>query len=149
MPCLAIGGDFFDFGQPPFGRLVSEFRRRIFEEVASSELPGLIFTFVWALNLESEKEFIEQTSEIFRNKGGETYFVELEADLSERLHRNETDFRLSQKPPKRNLENSRGHLLAADKESRHKNVIDDHSKFARHPGEHHQPAVVAQIVGQW
>ena len=35
--------NFFSFGQPPFHRLVGEFRRRIFEEVAASNLPGLIF----------------------------------------------------------------------------------------------------------
>ena len=36
---------FFDFGTPPFHRLVGEFRRRIFEEVAASDLAGLIFTY--------------------------------------------------------------------------------------------------------
>ena len=34
---------FFPFGSPPFNRLVGEFRRRIIEEVAASDLPGLIF----------------------------------------------------------------------------------------------------------
>ena len=38
---------FFPFGSPPFQRLVAEFRRRILEEVAASELPGLI-SYVWA-----------------------------------------------------------------------------------------------------
>jgi shikimate kinase len=103
--------NFFDFGQPPFHRLVSEFRRQVFEEVAASELPGLIFTFVWALDLDTEKEFIEQSCEIFRARGAEIYFVELEADLSERLKRNESEFRLSQKAPKRDLEHSRQRLL--------------------------------------
>ena len=41
---------FFPFGTPPFQRLNGEFRRRIFEEVAASDLPGLIFTFVWAFD---------------------------------------------------------------------------------------------------
>jgi len=36
---------FFGFGTPQFS-LVGEFRRRIFEEVAASTLPGLIFTYV-------------------------------------------------------------------------------------------------------
>src|SRR2546423_7333193 len=45
---------FFPFGSPPFARLVNEFRRRILEEVASSDLPGLIFTFVWAFDLASD-----------------------------------------------------------------------------------------------
>jgi hypothetical protein len=35
----------FPFESPAYRRLVQEFRRRIFEEFASSEEPGLIFTF--------------------------------------------------------------------------------------------------------
>lgn len=103
--------NFFDFGDVRFRRLVAEFRRRIFEEVAASELPGLIFTFVWALDLESDREFIDSSCEIFRVKGAELYFVELEAELSARLKRNESQFRLSQKPSKRDIENSREKLL--------------------------------------
>ena len=38
----------FPFGTPAFHRLVGEFRRRLFEEVAASDLSGLIFTYVWA-----------------------------------------------------------------------------------------------------
>ena len=103
--------NFFDFGHPQFHRLVAEFRKRVFEEVAASDLPGLIFTFVWALDLESDRAFIERSCDIFREKGAEVYFVELEAELSERLRRNESEFRLSQKAPKRDIERSRESLL--------------------------------------
>lgn len=102
---------FFDFGQAQFLRLVSEFRTRVFEEVAASDLSGLIFTFVWALDLESERTFIEQSCDIFREQAAEIYFVELEAELSERLKRNESEFRLSQKRSKLDIENSRKRLL--------------------------------------
>jgi len=37
---------FFPFGTPQFSRLVSAVRTRVFEEVASSDVPGLIFTQV-------------------------------------------------------------------------------------------------------
>jgi cytidylate kinase len=110
--------NFFEFGDPRFHKLVSEFRRRIFEEVAASELPGLIFTFVWALDLESDKDFIDRSCAIFRERNAEIYFVELGAELSERLRRNETEFRLSQKPPKRNVEFSRQKLLEDDQNYR-------------------------------
>jgi len=106
--------NFFEFGEDPFFRLVGEFRRRVFEEVAASDLPGLIFTFVWALESEGDRKFIDEACEIFRQKGGEVFFVELEADQSERLKRNESEFRLSQKPPKRDIEKSREGLLADD-----------------------------------
>jgi hypothetical protein len=103
--------NFFDFGHERFHRLVAEFRRRVFEEVAASELPGLIFTFVWALDQDSDRKFIESSCDIFREKSAKIYFVELEAELSERLKRNESEFRLSQKPPKRDIEKSRERLL--------------------------------------
>ncbi len=95
--------NFFDSRQPQFQQLVSEFRKRIFEEVAASKLPGLIFTFVGALEREEDKEFIEISCSIFREKAAGIYFVELEADLTELLKRNETEFRLFQKPSKRDL----------------------------------------------
>jgi hypothetical protein len=107
--------NFFDFGQPQFHALVAEFRRRVFEEVAASDLPGLIFTFVWALDLESEKSYIERSCDIFREKGADIYFVELEAELSERLRRNESEFRLSRKFSKRDVEKSKARLLEDDK----------------------------------
>jgi len=116
--------NFFDFGEPQFHTLVSEFRRRIFEEVAAGNLPGLIFTFVWALDLESEKAYIERSCDIFREKGADIYFVELEAELSERLRRNESEFRLSRKFSKREVEKSKARLLEDDK--KHKfNSNDD------------------------
>jgi len=105
---------FFDFGKPQFHRLVDEFRRRIFEEVADSELPGLIFTYVWALDHPADKAFIDRSSGIFRARGGKVYFVELEAEQSERLRRNESEFRLEQKPSKRAVEESRRRLLEDD-----------------------------------
>jgi hypothetical protein len=110
--------NFFEFGDDAFFRLVSDFRRRVFEEVAASELPGLIFTFVWGLELESDKKFIDESCEIFRQKGADVFFIELEADVSERLKRNESDFRLARKAPKRDLEKSRAGLLEGDSKHR-------------------------------
>jgi len=106
--------NFFPFGHPQFGKLVGEFRRRIFEEVAASDLPGLIFTYVWALNDPADKAGIDEYTAIFRQHGGEIYFVELEAEQAERLRRNSTEFRLAHKPSKRNIARSQHNLLDAD-----------------------------------
>jgi hypothetical protein len=122
---------FFDFGTPPFQRLVNEFRTRIFEEVAASDLPGLIFTFVWAFDDPRDKQFIDGVCEIFRSQGTDIFFVELSAPLDERLRRNETELRLAEKRPKRNLEQSRRNLLTTDQ--RHKtNTQDDFFYPERH-----------------
>jgi hypothetical protein len=51
---------FFPFGSPPFGRLVDGFRRGIMEEVAASDLPGLIFTYVWAFDLPEDERALDQ-----------------------------------------------------------------------------------------
>ena len=77
---------FFDFGTAAFGRLVSEFRRRIIEEVAQSDLPGLIFTYCWAFNLDKEKDDQEKNhvhclTKPFLDLGANVWFAELEADL--------------------------------------------------------------------
>ncbi|MCG3217006.1 MAG: AAA family ATPase [Candidatus Heimdallarchaeota archaeon] len=104
--------EFFEFGTPKFNKLNSEFRRRIFEEVATSNLPGLIFTYVWAFNMEEEKEYVDKICDIFRKEGGTIYYVELEADLEERLRRNKEATRLLEKPSKQELELSEKRLLS-------------------------------------
>jgi hypothetical protein len=105
---------FFDYGTPAFGRLVGEFRRRIFEEVAASDLPGLIFTYVWAFDDPRDAAAVEAYAGIFRQRGGRVMFAELEASQAERLRRNETELRLAEKPSKRDVATSRRRLLEAD-----------------------------------
>jgi hypothetical protein len=109
---------FFEFGTPPFQRLVSEFRTRIFEEVAASDLPGLIFTYVWSLDDPRDKEFIDRSAEIFQSRGGAVCYVELQTTQDERLRRNESEFRLAQKPPMRDVGRSRRRLVEDDRRYR-------------------------------
>lgn len=105
---------FFEFGTPPFNRLVGEFRRMIVEEVAQSDLPGLIFTVVWALNLESDRRANDNLSDIFKRAGADVFYVELQASQEVRLARNKTAYRLAQKPTKRDLDFSEKNLLDLD-----------------------------------
>lgn len=104
----------FEFGTPPFRRLNGEFRRRIFEEVAASGLPGLIFTYVWAFDLPEDAAAVEAWATIFRDRGARVVYVELECTQSERLRRNETALRLAEKPSKRDVARSRQQLLELD-----------------------------------
>jgi hypothetical protein len=105
---------FFDFGSPPFTRLVSEFRRRLIEEVANSDLPGLIFTFVCAFEIPDDLAELERYAEPFRARGGRVLYVELEATQQERLRRNRGASRLAAKPTKRDLAASERNLLELD-----------------------------------
>ncbi len=105
---------FFPFGSPPFHRLVGEFRRRIFEEVAASDLPGLVFTYVWAFDHPADDAAVAEWASIFERRGGRVVYVELETTHEERLRRNETELRLAEKPFKRDLAASRRQLLELD-----------------------------------
>jgi len=103
--------NFFRWEDPPFWKLANEFRRRIFEEVAACNLPGMIFTYVWALNEPRDKDYVDKICEIFRARGAEIYFVELEATLDARLHRNKGEFRLEHKPSKRDIAESERKMM--------------------------------------
>jgi hypothetical protein len=118
--------EFFPFGHPKFHTLVGEFRRRILEEVAASELPGLIFTYVWALDQPGDKEEGDSYCDIFRRKGAEIYFVELETSLYERLESNRSEFRLAKKSSKRDIERSEENLMNIDRRYR---MNSDHDFF--------------------
>lgn len=100
----------FDFGTKEGQRLVTLFRKEIFEAAAKSNLEGLIFTYVWAFNHPSDWNYVNEVCEIFESRGGTVYFVELEADLNERLERNKSPHRLEHKPTKRNIEWSENNL---------------------------------------
>jgi AAA domain len=106
--------NFFPFGTPQFRRLVDGFRQSLFEEVARSDLPGLCFTFVWDLDNDGDRAFLEAACRPFLTRGADISFVELRADLPERLLRNRTPERLLEKPSKRDLEQSEANLLALE-----------------------------------
>jgi hypothetical protein len=106
----------FPFGSDPFNRLVSGFRDRMFIEVAESDLPGLIFTYVWAFDHETDLRFVERMKSLFEARGGRAVFVELWADQETRIARNATELRLAEKPSKRDVTASESRLLKADRE---------------------------------
>jgi shikimate kinase len=139
---------FFPYGTPPFRRLVGEFRRRILEEVAASELPGLIFTYVWAFDHESDAAAVEEYASHFRTRGGRVVFVELEASQNERLRRNETEFRLAEKPFKRDLVASRQQLLELDEKYQlnSRGVFDDRPDYVRIDNTDVSPSEVARRI---
>jgi hypothetical protein len=137
---------YFPFGSAAFGRLVGEFRRRIMEEVAESDLPGLIFTYVWAFGQDDDD--IERYASVFRERGGAVYYVELQAPQSVRLERDQTPFRLEQKPTKRDPEISRQRLKEMDANYQ----LDSGDRFAgrddylKIDNTARTPAEVAEIV---
>ncbi len=109
---------YFEFGSPAFNRLVKNFRRQIFNEVANSDLTGLAFTFVWDLDDDSDKDFVMESCATFNAIGADIALVELSADLDERLIRNQLPDRLEAKPSKRNIERSEENLMTLENNHR-------------------------------
>ena len=96
------------------GHVTQQLREVIFHEFAKSDNKGMIFTYLWAFDMQSDWDYVAHVSEIFRQQGAEIYYVELIAPQEVRLQRNETANRLAHKVSKRDLEASRARLLRDD-----------------------------------
>ena len=140
---------FFEFGTPPFVRLVDGFRQALLDEISRSELPGLVFTFVWAFGSPGEDEIVEAYVTPFRRRGGRVLFVELEATQEERLARNATEQRLAEKPHTRDLISSRELLLRLDREYTMNTNPGEHADrpdWLRIDCTHRSPEEVADVI---
>ena len=96
------------------GYVTQQLREVIFHEFAKSDNKGMIFTYLWAFDMQSDWDYVAHVSDIFRQQGAEIYYVELIAPQEVRLQRNETANRLAHKASKRDLEASRARLLRDD-----------------------------------
>jgi len=139
---------FFPFGSPPFGRLVGQFRRSLIEEVAASDLPGLIFTFVRAFDRPEDDEAMRQFAEPFRRRGGRVLHLELEAAQEVRLERNSGASRLAEKPSKRDAVFARQNLLDLDRQYRlgSGGQFDGRDDYLRIDNTHREPDQVADAA---
>lgn len=122
---IELVNPFFDYGTQTGRVLVKHFREEIFKSVAESDLPGLIFTYVWSFSDGSDKVYIEEISKLFTDRGGEVFLVELQATVEERVRRNRTDVRLQAKPSKQDVARSEAELLKSM----------DHHRLNSYPGE--------------
>lgn len=96
------------------GHVTQQLREVIFHEFSKSDNKGMIFTYLWAFDMQSDWDYVAHVSDIFRQQGAEIYYVELIAPQEVRLQRNETANRLAHKASKRDLEASRARLLWDD-----------------------------------
>ncbi len=106
-PVIEIFG-YFD------GNVTRQLRDVIFREFAKSDNYGMIFTYLWAFDCQSDWNYIQYVTDIFKEQGSEIYCAELVAPQEIRLQRNETENRLLHKPSKRDLEQSRQRVLRDD-----------------------------------
>lgn len=87
-----------------FQSLNRAIRREVFNIFAKGDLPGLIFTYMCAFDVQEELDYLMGLIEMFKSNGANCYVVELCADFEERLVRNKSENRLLHKESKRNLE---------------------------------------------
>lgn len=97
-------------------KAIQRLREVIFEEFAATECYGLIFTIMWAFDMQSDWEYIEHIQDIFKQKNNDSefYFVELVASQKIRLERNATENRMKHKASKRDIDLSNQRLLNDD-----------------------------------
>lgn len=145
---IDLVSNFFSYSTKEGQRLVTLFRQEIFEAVAKSDLPGLIFTMMWAFDLQSDWDYMERISNLYREQDGEIYYIELIADRDVRWERNKTPNRMENKPTKRDLEFSQ--MIFTRTESKYRLVSHEgeitYPKYLRIDNTHLEPDVVAQQI---
>jgi hypothetical protein len=110
-----------DWETPEFKKLVKELRLRVLETAASSNIPGVVLTYVWAFDKPEDKEVIDALCNV---RGVNASFVELKTSLETRLERNRHPERLAAKASKRDVAASEQRLRGY--EVKHKlNTNDD------------------------
>lgn len=108
-------------------KTIQRLREVIFEDFAASDRNGMIFTFMWAFDMQEDWDFIANVRQIFENKNPATefYYVELVADQQIRLERNATQNRLNNKASKRDLTASNARLLEHDAKYRLESLVGE------------------------
>ena len=114
---IEMSDKIFGFGTPAQKEFNSAFREKAFELAVKHDV-DLIFTYVCAFEMQEERDYLNALHDQFTGSGGRFYFVELSADLDERLARNETPHRMERKASKRDVEWSRNNLLMDAREHR-------------------------------
>ena len=96
------------------GKVINRLRQVVFEEFAKSDCYGMIFTYMWAFDQQSDWDYIEHVKSIFSPYNTEFFYVELVAPREIRLERNITENRLQNKASKRDIEVSNQRLVNDD-----------------------------------
>ena len=90
-----------------YKQLNEDMRKLIFNSVAKGNNKGLIFTYMFALDEQADKDYVSNLRKLFEENGSESYLVELYADKDVRVERNVSENRLKNKPSKRLIEKSK------------------------------------------
>lgn len=92
------------------GDTIIKLREVIFDDFLRSDHDGMIFTLMWAFDIKSDWEYVQNLTKRF----DEVYCIELIASQKVRLERNKTENRLKHKASKRDIDASNKRLLNED-----------------------------------
>ena len=56
---------------------IARMREVVFEEFAASDNYGMIFTYMWALDVPHEWDYVAHVADIFARQGADSYYAEL------------------------------------------------------------------------
>ena len=145
--------DVFDYGTPPFNRLLRDFRQGVLEEAAAFDT-DLVFTIVWDLADERDLAEVRRHVQPFVDAGRRIVMVELAAGLDVRLARNRTEYRLAEKKSKRDLEWSdtnvremEQYLMNTDRPSVADTLLAEHTHLRIDNTDLTPEQVAAQVLG--
>ena len=105
------------------GAVVGKLREDIFDAFLKTDYSGLIFTYMWAFDMQSDWDYIKSVTDKFEATGGNVYYVELVADRAVRIERNKTENRLKNKASKRDIVVSEDRMLR--EETKYRLVSND------------------------
>lgn len=105
---IELGLQFDSWGTPLFNDINGGIRELVMNSFIKHKR-GMIFTFTWAFDLQSDWDYMEHLRQKF--KGYTIHYVELVSDISVRMERNITEKRLNAKPSKKNTEWSQNELV--------------------------------------
>ncbi|GAE32550.1 hypothetical protein JCM9152_4087 [Halalkalibacter hemicellulosilyticusJCM 9152] len=127
------------------------YRKEIFQTIVKEgQLKGIIFTFVWAFDEEEDWEYVNEIKMLFESNRSNVVFIELEADIKERLKRNRTEYRLQEKPTKRNVDLSEQELKESVLRHRLQSLEGEikHEQYLKINNMHLSAKEVADIIQQ-
>ena len=130
------------------GHVTLQLREVIFREFAKSENYGMIFTYMWAFDMQEDWDYIAHVADIFREQGAEIYYAELVAPQEIRLQRNETPNRLTHKASKRDVAQSRARVLRDDERYRCESLPGElpFENYIKIDNSHLEPDVAATMI---
>ena len=130
------------------GAAINRLRQVVFEEFAKTDNYGMIFTYMWAFDQQTDWDYVEYVKNIFKPYDTEFYYVELIASREVRLERNATENRLLNKASKRNLWVSNQRLIDDDNKYRLESMDGEipFENYMKIDNTNLAPDVVAQMI---